>query len=90
MRSANKGNGIIYLDDASRNTVVLEINKSTGITVECYNKYFKSGTFLMEDDFPLSSEITGALEISGTKTIPAGKHKIVEKNGVLYVYFPVK
>lgn len=90
LRSGNKGNGILYLDDALRNTLVLEINKSTGITVECYNKYFKTGSFLMEDDFPLSSEITGALEIAGTKTIPAGKHKIVEKNGILYVYFPVK
>lgn len=89
-RTGNKGNGILYLDDASRNTVVLEINKTTGITTECYNKYLKSGTFLMEDDFPLSSEITGALEIAGAKTIPAGKHKIVEKSGILYVYFPIK
>jgi len=90
LRSGNKGNGVLYLDDALRNTLVLEINKSTGITVECYNKYFKSGSYLMEDDFPLPSEITGALEVSGTKTIPAGRHSVVERNGILYVYFPVK
>ena len=90
VRTGNKGNGVLYLDDASRNTLVMEINKSTGITLECYNKYFKSGLYIMEDDFPIPSEITSALEVSGMKTIPAGRHKIVEKNGILYVYFPVK
>lgn len=90
LRANNKGNGIIYLDDVSRNTLVLEINKTSGITQECYSKYFKSGVYLMEDDFPISSEITRALEISGSKTIPAGKHRILESNGMIYVYLPIK
>lgn len=90
LRTANKGNGTLYLDDASRSTLVLEIDKANGITAECYAKYLNSGVFLMEDDFPISAEITRALEIAGTKTIPAGKHRIVESNGILRIYLPIK
>lgn len=90
VRTINKGNGVVYKDDASKSTLVLEINKSTGITTECYDKYFKSGVFIMEDDFPMPLEISKALEYSGQKTIPAGKHRIVEIRGLIYVYLPVK
>ncbi len=89
-RTQNKGNGVLYQDDASRNTLVLEISKTDGITDECYNKYFKTGVYTMEDDFPIPSEISKSLEYPGIKTIPAGKHRIVEINGLIYVYFPVK
>ena len=90
MRTLNKENGVLYQDESTRNMLVLEIDKANGITAECYAKYFKSGVFVMEDDFPVSSEITRALEIAGAKTIPAGRHRIIEKNGIISVYLPVK
>ncbi|MBL0342328.1 MAG: hypothetical protein IPP71_16320 [Bacteroidetes bacterium] len=88
--SGNKANGVLYQDDVSKNTLVLQVNKLTDVTTECYNKYFKSGSFIMEDDFPMPLEISRSLEFSGQKTIPSGKHRIVEINGIIYVYLPVK
>ncbi len=90
IREGKKGNGLLYTDDASRNTLILEINKSTDITAESYEKYFKSGIFLMEDDCPLPLELSKSLELAGQKIIRSGNHRIVENNGILYVYLPLK
>lgn len=89
-RTANKGTGLIYTDDTNRNMVVLEINKSTGITRECNDKFFRNGSFLMEDEFEIPSWLLKELAISGTKTIQKGQHRIQETNGILYVYLPIR
>lgn len=85
----NTGNGTMYSDEYSRN-VILEIDKAKGITADCYKKYFSTGTFLMEDDSPLPGEVVKALGLIGTKTLIAGKHRIIESNGLLVITIPVK
>lgn len=89
-RTANVGTGLIYADDTNRNMLILEINKSTGITRECNDKYFRNGSFLMEDEFEIPAWLLKELTISGTKTILKGQHRIQETNGILYVYLPIR
>ena len=89
-KTMNHATGQIYVDDASRNTLVLEINKSQGISREGYDKYLRNGSFKMEDEFAIPADVLKSLEISGTKTISAGQHRIREANGVIYVYLPIK
>lgn len=86
----NSAAGSIYQDDLNKSLMVIEIDKARGISAEAYKKYFSSGVFLMEDDSPVPSEIVQQLGLSGSKTLIAGKHKIVERNGILYITIPVK
>ncbi len=86
----NHASGQIYVDESSRNTLVLEINKSQGISREGYDKYLRNGSFKMEDEFAIPADVLKSLEISGSKTISAGQHRIREANGVIYVYLPIK
>lgn len=89
-RAMNNATGQLYMDEASRNTLVLEINKSQGISREGYDKYLRNGSFKMEDEFAIPADVLKSLEISGSKTISAGQHRIREANGVIYVYLPIK
>lgn len=82
--------GIMYVDPASRNRLIIEINKNSGITAECYDKFFKAGVFLMEDESPVPGEYLKELGLSGSKTILSGKHPVTERNGILYVSVPIK
>ena len=89
-KTMNHASGQIYVDESSRNTLVLEINKSQGISREGYDKYLRNGSFKMEDEFAIPADVLKSLEISGNKTISAGQHRIREANGVIYVYLPIK
>jgi len=86
----NAGTGVLYTDPASRNMIVLEIDKSKDISSESYEKYFASGVFVMEDDFPIPGDILAEMGIKGTLTMRSGNHRITEKNGILYVSIPVR
>ncbi len=86
----NSATGSIYQDDLNKSLMVIEIDKARGISAETYKKYFSSGVFLMEDDSPVPSEIVQQLGLTGSKTLVAGKHKIVERNGILFITIPVK
>ncbi len=86
----NSATGTMYTDDLNRNLMVIEIDKASGISSDTYKKYFSTGVFLMEDDSPISSEIVQQLGLSGSKTLVAGKHKIIERNGILFISIPVK
>lgn len=87
----NSGTGTMYLDDSKGGgNFIIEINKATGINPEGYTKYFKSGTFLMEDDSPIPGNILKGLGISGDRTLLAGKHKITERNGLIYISIPAR
>lgn len=85
----NGANGVIYTDDAVKNRLIIEIDKTKGISYEVYEKYFRSGVFIMEDDSPVPAEILAGLGIKGARTIPAGKHPVTERSGILYVSVPV-
>jgi len=85
----NGVNGVIYADDAVKNRMIIEIDKTKGISYEVYEKYFQSGMFFMEDDSPVPSEVLAGLGIKGPRTIPAGKHPVTERSGILYVSVPV-
>ena len=89
-RRANNGNGQLYLDDVAKNTLVLQIDKSTNVSAACYNTYLKPGAFVVDEEFQVPLEISKKLELIGQKTIPAGKYKIEEIRGILYVYLPMK
>jgi hypothetical protein len=86
----NSATAAIYTDDYNRNILVLEIDKAKGMSLETYKKYFSSGTFVMEDDSPVPAEILNQLGITGSRTMIAGKHRVTEQNGILYVSIPVK
>ncbi len=86
----NGANGVIYTDDAVKNRLIIEIDKTKGISYEVYEKYFSSGVFVMEDDSPVPAEILAGLGIKGSRTITAGKHPVTERSGILYVSVPVK
>ncbi len=86
----NNATGTIQVDDYNSNIILLEIDKAKGLTPEAYNKFFKSGTFIMEDDFPLPSDLVKSLGLIGTKTLSAGNHKVIERNGIIQVALPVR
>ncbi len=86
----NSCSGALYVDETARNMFVLEVDKAKGISTAAYDKYFKAGSFLMEDEVPVPGDVLKALGVSGSKTLLAGKHKVIEKNGLLFVYIPVK
>ena len=77
----------LYTDDLIKGNLVLEIDKLK-ISADTYKKYFSSGIFLMEDDSPIPSEILNAIGISGKRTFIAGKHKITERSGIMYISIP--
>ncbi len=79
----------LYIDETSKNVYVLEIDKAK-VSAANYDKYFKSGYFLMEDEAAVPTEALRTLGTSGTKTMLAGKHLVTERNGFLYVAIPVK
>jgi hypothetical protein len=80
----------MYVDDYNKSIMVLEIDRAKGLGAETYNKYFSSGTFVMEDDSPVPADLVRQLGLSGSKTLVAGKYKVVEQNGILLVSIPVK
>jgi hypothetical protein len=86
----NGGSGTMQVDDFNSNIILLEVDKGKGITAEAYNKFFRSGTFIMEDDCPIPADMVKSLGLSGTKTLVAGNHKVIERNGLLQVSIPVK
>ena len=85
----NGASGVIYTDDVVKNRLIIEIDKTKGVSSEVYEKYFRSGVFLMEDDAPVPASILTGLGIKGPRTIPAGKHPVSERSGILYVSLPV-
>jgi len=87
---ANSCVATIYEDEANRNVLILEIDKAKGISPASYEKYFSSGTFLLEDEVPVPGDVLKALAITGSKTMLAGKHKFTERNGLIYISIPVK
>lgn len=86
----NSCSGTVYLDEANKNVFVFEIDKAKGISASAYEKYLKSGIFLMEDEVPVPGDVLKALGISGNKTLPAGSHKVTERDGLLYITIPAK
>lgn len=90
LERVNSCTGSLYADETSRNVFILEINKAQGISAATYDKYFKSGIFVMEDESPIPSEALKEMGITGTRTMLAGNHKVTEKAGILYVAIPVK
>ena len=90
LERSNSCSGAMYLDDFNKSIMVLEIDKLRGVSAETYKKYFSSGTFLMEDDSPIPSEVMSSLGLIGSKTLVAGKHRVTERNGILFVSIPVK
>ncbi len=86
------GNGVtgnIYMNEQNSN-LIIEIEKTKGATTENYSKYFSSGYFLMEDDSPLTTDIISGLGLTGSKTLVAGRYKVTEKDGRIFVNIPVK
>jgi hypothetical protein len=87
---SNSLSGYLTTDDFNRNALVLEVNKSTGISAASYDKYFATGTFLLEDDSPIPQEMLQGLSIIGPKTFMAGKYLVKELNGILYISISIK
>jgi hypothetical protein len=81
----NVGNATVEINKEGRLT--LSFNKATDLTPEAYNKYFSSGIFICEDDFPVPAEILKALGYSGSYTVSKGNYKIISKDGMLTIVF---
>ncbi|MFN5325531.1 MAG: hypothetical protein ACK5C5_11475 [Bacteroidota bacterium] len=83
--SEGRSNNVIATvtkDDYS-NAIVFEINRTTGLTANAYDRYFKSGFFVMEDDSPVPSDILTDLGISNSAILIQGRYPVVESNGIL-------
>lgn len=87
---ANSGIASIYPDKLSKNKLILEIDKARGISAEQYQKYFKSGTFVIEENYPIPSEILRELGLPSGNTILEGKYPVTERNGIIYVTLTIK
>jgi len=86
----NSCNATLYADETSRNLLIMEITKSTGISATAYERNFKSGIFVVEDDAPIPSDVLKTLGISGSKSFVAGNYKVTEKDGLLVIAIPIK
>lgn len=89
-RTSANGIGLLSVDEATRNRLILEIDKGKGITEEQYRKYFNTGTFDMGDDCPLPDDVLKQLGLTSGKVIPAGKYAVTEKGGILYLSLPIQ
>lgn len=72
----------VYKDDFS-NALVFEIDRSKGVTAAAYDRYFKLGTFTMEDDTPVPYDLARDLGISTNATLMQGRYAVVESGGIL-------
>jgi hypothetical protein len=80
----------MYVDDFNKNVMVLEVDRTKGMTAETNSKYFSSGYYQMDIDATIPTSVLNALGLSGTKTLVAGKHTIIERSGLLYISIPIK
>lgn len=78
-----------YKDDYS-NALVFEIDRYKGLASGAYDRYFKSGYFVMEDDSQVASDILSALGISSNATLLQGKYPIIESNGMIRFLIPYR
>lgn len=78
-----------YKDDYS-NALVFEIDRYKGLASGAYDRYFKSGYFVMEDDSPVASDILSALGISSNAILLQGKYPIIESNGMIRFLIPYR
>ncbi|MFM7766803.1 MAG: hypothetical protein ACKO9S_02970 [Bacteroidota bacterium] len=78
-----------YKDDYS-NALVFEIDRYKGLASGAYDRYFKSGYFVMEDDSQVPSDILSTLGISSNATLLQGKYPIMESNGMIRFVIPYR
>jgi hypothetical protein len=78
----NNAIATVYKDDYS-NALVFEIDRYKGLASGAYDRYFKSGNFLMEDDSKVPSDILSNLGVSSNATLLQGKYPIIESNGMI-------
>lgn len=84
--ASNQANAVAEITKDGKFKV--SIKKSKGMTDECYNTYFSSGTFLVEEAFDIPIEVLTELDNSPeTLTVRAGNYDITENNDELIIVF---
>jgi hypothetical protein len=85
----NNAVATVYKDDYS-NAMVFEIDRYKGLASGAYDRYFKSGYFVMEDDSQVPSDILTTLGMSSSATLMQGKYPIMESNGIIRFVIPYR
>ena len=85
----NNAIATVYKDDYS-NALVFEIDRYKGMASGAYDRYFKSGSFVMEDDSQVPSDILSTLGVSSNVTLLQGKYPIIESNGMIRFAIPYR
>jgi len=85
----NNATASVSVDDFT-NSLVIEIDRNKGLTPMAYERYFSSGTFLMEDDSQLPSDLSSELGIDRTVSLTQGKYPITESNGIIRFVVPFR
>lgn len=84
--ASNQVNGTAEFTPEGR--LKITINKSMGLTKECYGKYFESGTFLIEEEVQIPSEILSEIDNSpASYNVRTGKYDIDEKGDAISIIF---
>lgn len=85
----NNAVATVYKDDFS-NALVFEIDRYKGMASGAYDRYFKSGYFVMEDDSQVPSDILMSIGVSSNATLLQGKYPVLESNGMLRFVIPYR
>lgn len=82
----NQGNATAEFDKNGK--FMLTIDKDKGLTSECYEKYFESGQFIIEEAFDVPENILTELDNSpDSYTLRVGKYPVEEEGNNLIVRF---
>lgn len=85
----NNAISTVYKDDHT-NALVFEIDRSKGISAYAYDRFFKSGSFTMEDDAPIPYDLARDLGVSTNASLVQGRYAIVESSGILKMIIPFR
>lgn len=85
----NNATANVSVDDFSTG-LVFEIDRNKGLTPMAYERYFSTGSFTMEDDSPMPSDVSTELGIERAVTLLQGRYPITESNGVIRFVVPFR
>ncbi len=83
--AADEQNALATGEADGKGKLVLSFARRSGLSDAAYRRYFGSGTFLVEADYPVSERICSKLGLRRGYVIKAGKYPVKEEGNLVKV-----